>query len=296
MGTSMAPVGTLDRFSPPPGTPTVTSVTAHFVVSDVHGYVDDLVAAAQGAGLVDDAGDWIGHDELWVLGDYFDRGPDGVAVVETLMRWQQQAQTGGGRVEALLGNHEALALGMRWFGQAEVPGPHGSGRSFVASWILNGGRMTDQVRLTDRHEEWLVDRPMLARLGSWLLMHSDTTDYLEWGNTVDEVNAASRRFLHERRIDDVWECWRRLTSRGDFRGRKGTKEVARMLSTLGGTRIVHGHSTIPYMLGIDAASLDPLPVAYAEGRVLAIDGGRYEGGPLIVAPLDAIEKQLDAQS
>jgi hypothetical protein len=270
-------------------------VTSHFVVSDVHGHADDLVEAVRATGLVDAAGDWAGHDELWVLGDYFDRGPDGVGVVETLMRWQQQASDAGGRVEALLGNHEVLALGMRWFGQAEVPGPRMSGRSFLGSWLLNGGRLDDQAALTERHEEWIVQRPMLGRLGSWLLMHSDTVDYLEWGSTVDTVNTAGAKLLSERRIEDVWECWRRLTSRGDFRGRKGTAQVERMLSTLGGTRIVHGHSTIPYMLGVDAESLEPLPIAYADGRVLAVDGGRYEGGPLIVAPLDSIEEQLDSQ-
>jgi hypothetical protein len=274
----------------------VTKVTSHFVVSDVHGHADDLLAAARAVGLVDDAGDWNGHDELWVLGDYFDRGPDGVGVVEWLMRWQEQADSAGGRVEALLGNHEVLALGMRWFGAKEEPGPHGSGRSFVASWLLNGGRMDDQARLTARHEDWLVERPMLARLGSWLLMHSDTTEYLAWGRTLEEVNAAGHRILHRRRFDDMWDCWRRLTSRGDFRGRRGGKEVDRMISTLGGTRIVHGHTPIPYMLGIDASELDPLPVAYAGGRVLAIDGGRYDGGPLIVAPIDAIEEQLEAQA
>ena len=274
----------------------MTRVTTHYVVSDVHGYAADLVDALRGVGLVDESGDWDGHDELWLLGDYFDRGPDGVGVVDVVMRWQRQAEVAGGRVEALLGNHEVLALGMRWFGQSEVPGPRGSGRSFVASWILNGGRMTDQARLAEDHEQWLVGRPLLARLGPWLLMHSDTIDYLEWGSTVDEVNAAAATLLQERQIEEMWECWRRLTSRGDFRGRKGPKEVERMLTKFGGSRIVHGHTPIPYMLDVQASRLDPLPVAYADGKVLAIDGGRYEGGPLIVAELDAIDEQLIAQS
>ena len=274
----------------------MTRVSTHYVVSDVHGYADDLVEAVRDVGLVDEAGDWSGHDELWVLGDYFDRGPDGVGVVDALMRWERQAAESGGLVHALLGNHEVLALGMRWFGTEEVSGPRGSGRSFVASWILNGGRSSDQVRLTDEHEGWLVDRPMLGRLGPWLLMHSDTTDYLDWGGTVDEVNASGHRLLHDRRLDEVWQCWGRLTSRGDFRGRRGSRAVTRMLSALGGSRIVHGHSPIPYMLGIEAVGLPPLPVAYADGRVLAIDGWRYEGGPLIVADLDAIGEQLEAQS
>ena len=29
----------------------------------------------------------------------------------------------------------------------------------------------------------------MARVGDQLLMHSDTTEYLGWGSSVDEVNA-----------------------------------------------------------------------------------------------------------
>ena len=71
-----------------------------------------LVEALRAAGLVDAAGDWSGDDAtLWVLGDYVDRGPDGVGVVDVVMRLQQQAPRSGGRVGALMGNHEVLALG-----------------------------------------------------------------------------------------------------------------------------------------------------------------------------------------
>ena len=92
-----------------------------FAVSDVHGHRDDLVDVLRAAGLVDAAGDWSGDDAtLWVLGDYVDRGPDGVGVIDVVMRLQQQAPRSGGRVGALMGNHEVLALGMHRFSDAIV--------------------------------------------------------------------------------------------------------------------------------------------------------------------------------
>ena len=48
-----------------------------FVVSDVHGHLDDLRHVLAQAGLVTDDR-WVGGNaSLWVLGDLVDRGPDG---------------------------------------------------------------------------------------------------------------------------------------------------------------------------------------------------------------------------
>ena len=120
-----------------------------FAVSDVHGHRDDLVDVLRAAGLVDDAGDWSGDDAtLWVLGDYVDRGPDGVGVIDVVMRLQQQAPHAGGRVGALMGNHEVLALGMHRFGDAIVRDADGHEHAFTTSWALNGGRPSDQASAT----------------------------------------------------------------------------------------------------------------------------------------------------
>src|SRR5262245_23967639 len=46
-----------------------------YVVGDVHGYLDELVAALQEQGLIDAAGNWCaGTSRLWFLGDFTDRG------------------------------------------------------------------------------------------------------------------------------------------------------------------------------------------------------------------------------
>ena len=98
--------------------------------------------------------------------DYVDRGPDGVGVVDLVMRLQREAPGSGGRVGALMGNHEVLALGMHRFGERTVRDAGGREHAFSTSWAMNGGSIHDQARLTPEHLAWLAALPALARDGA----------------------------------------------------------------------------------------------------------------------------------
>lgn len=218
-----------------------------------------------------------------MLGDFFDRGPDGVGAVELVMRLQREAAEVGGHVGAVLGNHEVLALGTHRFG--ETPAGRYSGSSFAASWVLNGGLAHDQDRLTDDHLAWIAALPAVAVVDGWLLLHSDTTGYLTWGGSVDDVNAAVAAALAGG-VDDVWAVWADLTDRYAFSGRRGQRAAARVLAQLGGERIVHGHSIVATLQpGHPDPATTTGPLSYAGGLALAVDGGLYAGGPLLVVPL-----------
>ena len=244
-----------------------------FVVSDVHGHRDDLVAGLAGEGLTDRDGTWCGGDaQLWVLGDLTDRGPDGIGVVDLVMSLQRQAPE---QVHMLMGNHEMLALGMKRFPETK----------FASSWVINGGRERDQEALTPEHIEWLGSLPVLAKVGDYLFMHSDTTAYLEWGDSVEEINARVREIIESGDFDGYWDVWARLTSRYDFARLDGPDVARSLLERLGAKGIVHGHSIIGSLVDCPSSEVDG-PVLYAEGQVLAIDGGRYDGGPLLVVQLE----------
>ena len=254
------------------------------MIGDVHGHRTELVGALRAAGLVDEDATWAGGTaRVWFLGDFFDRGPDGVAVVDLVMRLGEQAADAGGSVRALLGNHEILTLGMHRFGDTEVPSDFGN-RSFERSWRLNGGQETDQEKLTDRQLDWLSGLPVLARVDDYLLMHSDTVEYLGWGQTIEEINDSVTRILAGDDIVRWWDCWRRMTTRYAFRGPDGPETADKLLGLFGGSRIVHGHSVIADQLGVPPALVDA-PCLYADGKVLGVDGGVFVGGPCLVVPL-----------
>jgi hypothetical protein len=255
-----------------------------YVVGDVHGHRDELADALRESKLVDDADDWCGGEaHLWFLGDFVDRGPDGIGVIDLVIRLQEQAEAAGGSVQALLGNHEVLLLGMYHFGDDDVPSDFGP-RSFARSWEINGGQLSDQDALTDDHIEWLSTRPLVAHAADYLLMHSDTLEYLDWGDTEDEINETVQEILAGNDLAAWWDVWRRMTTRYAFRSRNGPEVADQLLAQLGGERIVHGHSVIADQLGIHPTQIEA-PYLYAGGKVLGVDGGLFVGGPCLVVQL-----------
>jgi len=259
-------------------------MTRVFAVSDIHGHPEKLQASLLAAGLTDAEGNWSGTDaRLWVLGDFFDRGPDGIGALRYVRGLVDQAPDGA--VNVLLGNHEILALGMRKFGDTFVPHEGITSRSFERSWALNGGQDRDQELFTDDDADWLLDQPLLGLDADHLLMHSDTAEYVEWGDTLEQINNRARTDLHTDDIVVWWEIWRRMTSRYAFRGDSGPEVARIMLQALGGRRIVHGHSIVADMLHISPEFLTG-PHLYADGLVLGIDGGAFDGGPCLVVELE----------
>jgi hypothetical protein len=81
------------------------------VVGDIHGAAGGLRQILRAAGLLDAGDRWTGGTaHLVQTGDYLDRGRDVRAVLDLLMRLEGEAARAGGRVDVLLGNHEAMNI------------------------------------------------------------------------------------------------------------------------------------------------------------------------------------------
>ncbi|GAA3373180.1 Ser/Thr/Tyr protein phosphatase SppA [Streptomyces sannanensis] len=280
---------------PDPG-PVPDGLGPLYVVGDVHGYLDELLAALREQGLIDADGHWAaGNTRLWFLGDFTDRGPDGIGVIDLVMRLSAEAAAAGGYCKALMGNHELLLIGAKRF--ADTPVNSGAGTAtFQAAWLLNGGQKADMDRLQDVHLQWMSRLDAVVQEEGHLLLHSDTTAYLEYGSTIEDVNDTVHEILNRGDADECWDLFRKFTKRFAFRDDAGPQAVRELLGAYGGNRIVHGHSPIPYLLG-EVGSEDgdegsgpsvEGPHVYADGLAIAMDGGVTMAGKLLVVrlPLD----------
>lgn len=255
-----------------------------YVISDVHGQLEKLIALLRGVGLVGDDLVWAGGTAtLWFLGDFFDRGPDGVGVVDLVMRLQREAAAAGGRVRSLLGNHEVMLLAARRFGG--LP-PKARGYHLKSVWEDAGGVASDLARLSLEQVEWLTRLPAMAREREYLLIHANALFYRDYGWSLEDVNEAITRIL----LGDYVPAWERLII--GFRRRRffddarsdGKENALRFLRRFGGQRIVHGHVPVPAMTGQAAEDVKE-PLVYAGGLCINIDGAMSADGRGLVYEL-----------
>ena len=78
-------------------------------IGDLEGDFEKFTGMLRTAGLLDERNRWSGgQTHLVQLGDIPDRGPNSRMIMDLLMQLEPQAQRAGGRVHALIGNHEAM--------------------------------------------------------------------------------------------------------------------------------------------------------------------------------------------
>lgn len=236
------------------------------LIGDIHGQFAPFCRLLQGAGLMDDAFAWTGGtDHLWLMGDFFDHGPDGLAALTLVMRLQREAAEAGDLVGALLGNHDVLMLAAHRFG-----GP------FLERWHDKGGVESDLEGLEPPHIAWLEGLPGMVLVDDNLLLHADAPFYLELGRTVDEVNRSLSSLV---KSEDAAAFGRLLEAFGKHNAFRDDGRTARaFLGTYGGARIVHAHTPISKGRDIDAKTVAGAEV-YLDGLCVNVDGGIYRGGP-----------------
>ena len=254
------------------------------VIGDVHGHCDKLQKLMKANGLIDDTGKWAaGATHLWFMGDYFDRGPDGIGVIDLIMRLQTEAAAAGGKVGALLGNHDVHFLAAHELGNE----PDGSReRTFLGSWHANGGLDYDLQRLVQHHIAWIKALPAMALVENHLLAHADATFYGNYGKTIDTVNEAITNVLFSKSPKDWDDLLDYFSQRRAFEDRfLGRERAARFIKTYGGRQFVHAHTPVAKLTGKPPGEVCRAYV-YAGGLCVDVDPGLYLGGHGFVTRLE----------
>lgn len=137
-------------------------VTRIVAIGDVHGDYDRFVELMHKAGLIDQTNRWIGGTTHFVqTGDIPDRWPDSKKVMDLLMELEPQAIIAGGRIHALIGNHEAMNIlgDLRYVHDGEIAS-HGGETAFK-----------DAMRPTGKYGKWICSHGAIIRINDTLFMH-----------------------------------------------------------------------------------------------------------------------------
>ncbi len=247
-----------------------------YVIGDIHGQLKRLLHLLEETHLINHKHTWTGGNAiLWFLGDFVDRGPDGIEVINLVMRLQTEAAAVGGQVSSLLGNHEMLLFAAYRFGRRST----GLGSSFISRWKQNGGNKKDLTSLTREHLAWMAELPPMALVADRLLMHADNSLYLKHGRSIEEVNGAFKKLLRTSNALEWEETLEDFARRGVFTHKpEGENYARRFLSIYGGKQLIHGHTPISLMLNLQAKKVTE-PFIYANETCVNVDGGLFLGGP-----------------
>ena len=247
------------------------------IIGDIHGAFGGMQSLLMREKIIAMDWTWLGEQmTLCFLGDYVNRGDEGLRVLDYLISLQIQAEHAGGQMISLLGNHEVVLLAAHRFGERINTRTN---TSFMHNWRAGAlGAEEDLERISPEHIAWITHCPAMVRLGDALVVHADTDFYLRYGDTIEEVNARFEQIL--RSYDpDVWE--RFLADFAEHSGFMAHPEsMERMLKTYGGERIIHGHTNIPTLAGANADFTRPF--VYNDGKAIDIDGALSDGFPGIL--------------
>lgn len=198
-------------------------------VGDIHGDADAFAGILQSAGVIDEQRRWIGgRTTLVQTGDFTDRGPQVRDVMDLLMSLEKQAAAAGGRVLALLGNHEAMNI----MGEVRDATPaifasFADGESEARRetayqtylQVMETRRATSEgaaptVQMKEQwlaahppgfveyraafgpdgtYGRWLRQKPIVARMGDTIFLHGGLRPDLDL--SVDQINDRMRREL-----------------------------------------------------------------------------------------------------
>lgn len=169
-----------------------------FVMSDPHGKMDCMVTLLQNWGVIDRNLDWsFGRDELFVIGDVFDRGEDATQIFWLLYELEAQAERAGGHVTFVYGNHETMVLS----GDYRYSKP-----KYTALADSLGTTYRDLMGPETELGKWLMTRNTMELVGDNLFVHAGLgRDLLDKDVDIPEINSRVSRALYmtkdERKAD-----------------------------------------------------------------------------------------------
>ncbi len=256
-----------------------------YAIGDVHADYDRLVQLLVASRIFDappggsSKCHWMaGKSVLIFTGDMIDKGPHALMVLGLIRAIGKVAQDNGGRVVALMGNHEAEFL-------AEPTAK--KSKDFRAELAAARWNPANVAGCRGDLGQWLCSLPFAARVNDWFFSHAGNTDgrsiapelSTDLRNGVDRDGFASRELigansLLEARLGDNGPGGRPWIEAGA--GHDARQLLAANVAALGVAHIVEGHQPSKVNF-LDGESRNAGEMFQRYGLLFLIDTGMSVG-------------------
>ena len=292
-------------------------------IGDVHGAYDRFVEILKVTGIIDNELRWAGgRTHVVQTGDILDRGDDSRKAMDLLRRLERPAQSAGGSLHALLGNHEVA----RMLGDLRYVAP-GEYAAFVTSKsdstrdaylkTLTGGRdelikqmplgfveMRQAFGRDGDYGRWLRQLPVAAKINGFMFLHggiSPAVAPLGCAEINDQVRRELTNDLEKTRANPLVSLAARADGPLWYRGLAQepdtfAPQVTEILAKAHARAIVVGHTVTPtsrittrfdgHVIEIDTG-MQPAYIPNGRASALEIRGG--EATAIYVDRRDPVE-------
>ena len=162
-------------------------MSKQFAIADVHGCLNTFEA------LLDKIG-FSQSDELYMLGDYIDRGWNSKGVIDKI----QTLQTQGYTIKCQRGNHEEMFLEAR---QAELSKEL---PAYLCNRFLKSFGASAAKDVPEKYAEFCAQLPYYQLVGKYILVHAGLN--FEYGDPFDEVDKSELIWVRDwyKQLNKEW--------------------------------------------------------------------------------------------
>ncbi|AAN56473.1 metallophosphoesterase [Shewanella oneidensis MR-1] len=252
-------------------------------LSDVHGQFDVMINLLKAHKIIDANNRWaFGDGHMVMTGDMFDRGHQVNEVLWFLYTLDKEAQTAGGRLHLLMGNHEQMVFrgDLRYINE----------RYKTSAELLN--RRYDALYNKDTEiGRWLRSKNTLVKINNLLFMHGGISpEWIERKLNISDANQLFRQHLDDKKEDlkqnDLLNflfftngpTW----YRGYFKDALAEPDIDQILNYFKVDHIIVGHTSQDRVLGL------------YHNKIIAIDSSIKDGksGELLLIDDDKLTRGL----
>lgn len=228
------------------------------VISDIEGNFKGFQMILKGTGVINENYNWIfGKGHLVLVGDFFDRGLNVTETFWLIYKLEQEAESSGGKVHFILGNHEMMNL-------------KGRLKYVRQKYLVNADSMKHDYNSWYSADtelgRWLRSKNAVEKIGDYIFVHGGISKNFPAEYDIEAINNSTRECIDKTYPEGTMSKDIFIGSGGPLWYREiadlkeSQDDVENTLRRFGAEKMIIGHTIIS----------DSVSYLYNE-RVIAID-------------------------